>query len=191
MEFPEDRYEKFLIEEEERLRKEAEERKKTSEIASKTLGGLSNAGSALVSTKKTTEDQANNVTKIENKGMSMIVGLQAVNESSQEKTSFTSENGPSIVMPALSKVLSSDSRPPAISTKMLVFASNPFKSTEGNSNTKGSIVSLQLSDSDGNELKINNTDEAFVIQIPAQTPAKSFKSSVNLTGYTYFKVIQF
>lgn len=189
MEFPEDRYERFLKEEEERLQKEAEERKKTAEIASKTLGGLSNAGSALVTTKKTTEDQSSNLTKIENKGMAMLVGLQAFNESNEEKTSFTSNNGPSIEMPALSKILTSNSKVPAISTKMLVFASNPFKSVAGNSNTKGSIVSLQLSDSDGNELKINNTDEPFVIQIPAQTPAKSFKSSVNLTGYTYFKVI--
>jgi len=189
MEFPEDRYEKFLQEEEERLQKETEERKKTAEIASKTFNGLSNAGSALVSTKKTGEDQASsNLTKIENKGMAMIVGLQSFNESSEEKTSFTSDSGPSIEMPALSKILTNDSKVHAISTKMLVFASNPFKSASGNSNTKGSIVSLQLSDSDGNELKINNTDEPFVIQIPAQMPAKSFKSSVNLTGYTYFKV---
>lgn len=153
------------------------------------MKGISEAGTGLATATANGSNSTSNCTKIEKKGMALIVAKQAFNESDESGTTFSSDSsGTSIVMPPLTKVVngSNNSAPASISSKMLVSASNPFQSSKGSAS--GTIVSLELTDENGNELEINGTAEPFNIKIPAQKPAKSFKSSVGLFGFTYYKV---
>lgn len=136
----------------------------------------------------TASGNQSNMTKIESKGMALIVGKKNVNDSDDAPTEFKSDNGPAIKMPVLSSVIntSNSSIPPAIQTKMIVSGSNPFQSSK--SQAQGTIVSLELTDDFGNPLVINNTQEPFNIKIPAQEPAQDFIASVGLLGLNYHKV---
>lgn len=135
------------------------------------------------------EEGLNKTKKVESNGMALIVSKKKVNESSDEPATFSSDSGPAIKMPALSSVITENengTKPSAVSTNMIVSASNPFQSSKGS--TKGTIVSLKLSDENGTELVVNNTKEPFIINIPAQTPARKFQADVSLLGVNYHKL---
>jgi hypothetical protein len=148
------------------------------------------AGSALAST---STNETSNSTKVESKGLALIVSKRNTNDSTADsEQTFSSDSGSSIKMPALSSVLggnsssSSSNQSSQIQTRMLVAESNPFQSSK--SSVSGAIVSLDLTDSSGNEISVNNTLEPFVINIPASTLAKALEASVGLTGFTYHKL---
>jgi len=182
-EFPEDKYDAILDEEFEQEEKNIAIREKTSEIAKKSFEGISNAGGAMAN-----NSASNGTTKVEKKGMAIVAAKKNLNESSDEDTNFGTDSGPSIKMPSLSKVLKDGSAPASVATKMLVSASNPFQSSSPDKQAKGTIVSMELTDENGNPLSINGTDAPFVIQVPNQTPARAYKSSVDLIGFTYYKL---
>ena len=137
-------------------------------------------------------NDSGNATKIESQGMAMIVHKQSFNESDNSSSNqFSASSGPSIAMPSLSKIItgSSGSPPASISTKMLVSATNPFQSNTGSKQAKGTIVSMELADENGNTLAINNTEEPFVIRVPAPEPAQAFRTSVDLISFAYYKTV--
>ena len=181
--FPEDKYDAILDEEYEQEEKNVAIREKTSEIAKKSFEGISNAGGAIAN-----NSASNGTTKVEKKGMAIVAAKLSFNESSEDNTDFGTDSGPSIKMPSLSKVIKDGSAPASVATKMLVSASNPFQSSSPTKQAKGTIVSMELTDENGTPLSINGTDEPFVIQVPNQEPARAYKSSVDLIGFTYYKL---
>ena len=69
-----------------------------------------------------------NATKIQSKGMALIVQKQNFNASDNSTNDqFSSDSGPSIVMPSLNKLVnnSDNTESPSISTKMFVSSTNP------------------------------------------------------------------
>jgi hypothetical protein len=148
------------------------------------MNGISGAASAVQSNGV---DNQTNVTRIEKKGMALIVGKRNLNDTQDGPTKFETESGPSISMPAFSNITSNSTMPTGIQTKMIVSATNPLQGTSG-SQTKGTILSLDLADEFGRELVVNNTKEPFRLLIPAQQPARSFWAKISLFGFTYFKV---
>ena len=132
---------------------------------------------------------SDSATKIESQGMAMIVHKQSFNSSNNlSSNQFNTLSGPSIAMPSLNKIISGSS-PDSISTKMLVSATNPFQSNTEGKQAKGTIVSMELADENGNTLAINNTEEPFVIRVPAQEPAQAFRTSVDLISFAYYKTV--
>lgn len=69
-----------------------------------------------------------NATKIQSEGMALIVQKQNFNASDNSTNDqFSSDSGPSIVMPSLNKLInnSDDAASSSISTKMFTSSSNP------------------------------------------------------------------
>lgn len=130
-------------------------------------------------------------TKLQTGGMALLVAKKKFN--AQDDTcddQFSSDSGPSIKMPALGKVMKNlDGSEPNVATKMFVSSTNPFQSSDPNTQANGAIVSMELADEDGNPIPVNNTDEPFVIKVPAQEPARSYQGSVNLTAINYYKTV--
>ncbi len=189
--FPEDRFDSFLDEEEEKDNLALEKRIKTAEIAKKTFGGMSKAGDAISATRngsETVDSPQSNVTMISKKNMAMAVSKKNLSESLDEPSKIGTDSGLTINLPKFSSVLNGQA-PQAISTQFLMSNSNPFQGTSKTKQTSGTIVSLQLKDENGNPLKINNTAEPFNIRIPAQEPATAYNSSVSQVGFTYFKTL--
>jgi len=183
--FPEDKYETVLDEEFEQEEKNIAVREKTSEIAKKSFDGISNAGGAMANN---SDPNGNGTSKVEKKGMAIVASKKPFNASSEEDSSFGTDAGPSIKMPSLGKVIKDGSAPASVSSKMLVSGSNPFQSSSPDKQAKGTIVSMELTDENGVPLVINGTDEPFVIQVPNQIPAKSYRSSVDLFKPAVFKL---
>lgn len=182
--FPEDKYEAILDEEYEQEEQNIVVREKTAEIAKKSFDGISNAGGAMANN----SNSNGTATKVEKKGMAIVAAKISFNQSSEDSADFGTDAGPSIRMPSLNKVIKDGSAPASVSTKMLVSASNPFQSSSPGKQAKGTIVSMELTDENGNPLSINGTDEPFVIQVPNQEPARAYKSNVDLIGFTYYKL---
>ena len=137
----------------------------------------------------TKPDGKNNSTKIEKPGITLCVASKKFNESNHDSQDFSSDSGPAIKMPSLNMVIGSNgSAPSSISTKFFVSAVNPFQSSSSDKQARGSIVSMELSDENGNPLSINNTKAPFVIRVPSPQPANAYQSSVNLVSFTYYKV---
>ena len=185
--FPEDRFEAFLVKEEEKETSEKDQRVKTAEIAKKTFNGMSKAGDAMVSGPPKSGENQTNTTSINKKNMAMSVSKKNLSETADEPTKIGSDSGLTINMPKFGSVLNGQT-PQAISTQFLMSNSNPFQGSSKTKQTSGTIVSLTLKDENGNALNISNTEEPFVIRIPAPSPAESYNSSVELVGFTYFKV---
>jgi hypothetical protein len=183
--FPEDKYDTVLDEEFEQEEKNIAVREKTSEIAKKSFDGISNAGGAMANN---SDPNGNGTSKVEKKGMAIVASKKPFNASSEEDSSFGTDSGPSIKMPSLGKVIKDGSAPASVATKMLVSGSNPFQSSSPDKQAKGTIVSMELTDENGVPLVINGTDEPFVIQVPNQVPAKSYRSSVDLFKPAVYKV---
>ncbi|CAF0709342.1 unnamed protein product [Brachionus calyciflorus] len=183
--FPDEVYEEELAKEEEIFQQEEEARKQTANVAKRTFNGISGTGLALAAT----NSNGSNMTKIEQKGMSLIVGKKNLNESeSDSETEFSTDGGLSIVMPVISNVVntSNSSMPPSIVTSMIASAENPLQSSK--SKASGMIVSLKLTDETGCSIVVNNTKEPFNIKIPSATPAPAFIAYVNQTGINYHKL---
>ena len=139
-----------------------------------------------------TEGSENATKKIERPGVSLIVASKKVNESSVEEDmeQFSTESGPAIKMPSLSKVLDlNGSAPKSVSTKFFVSSFNPFQSSSSEKQARGTIVSMELTDENGQALSVNNTQAPFVIRVPSPQPAPAYQSNVGLIGFTYYKVI--
>ncbi len=93
-------------------------------------------------------------------------------------------------MPALNKLIScKDGSAPSVSTKMFVSATNPFQSSDSNTQINGAIVSMELADDNGNPIPVHNTSEPFVIKVPAQEPARSYHAEIGLTQTNYYKTV--
>lgn len=186
--FPDEVYEEQLVQEEIQFGKEEEERKKTADVAKRTFNGISGAGLALAAS-SSNGSNGTNMTRIESKGMSLIVGKKSLNDTENESaTEFSTGDGLSIVMPVVSSVVnkSNSSLPPSLVTSMIASSENPLQSSK--SKASGMIVSLKLTDDFGNPIVVNNTQEPFNIKIPSSTPAPSFKAYVNRTAINYHKL---
>jgi hypothetical protein len=123
--------------------------------------------------------------------MALVVQKQKFNQSENATNDqFRTDSGPSIVMPSLNKLIScEDGSSPSIATKMFVSATNPFQSSDPNTQVSGAIVSMELTDDDGNPIPVNNTAEPFVIRVPAQEPARTYEASIGLTQTNYYKTV--
>ena len=175
--FPEDKFEAQLDEEWEQEEVNIAVREKSSEIAKTSFNGISNAGGAMA-------NNSNGTSVVQKKGMAIVAAKLNFNETEEDKNAtFGVGAGPTIKMPKLSGLVAEGA-----ASRMLIAGSNPFQSSDPTKNTKGSIVSMELTDANGNPIPVNNTDEPFVIQVPNPEPAKSYRSSVDLIGYTIYKV---
>lgn len=128
-----------------------------------------------------------NETRVETAGLALVVGNRNVSEGGDQPQTFSSNSGSSIKMPSLSSVLN-DSAPNNIQTKMIAAGSNPYQNSAAQ--VSGSIVSLELTDSSGNPIKVSNTSEPFVIRIQPTSVASAFRASVPRVGYTIHKVLE-
>jgi hypothetical protein len=132
-----------------------------------------------------------------------MIGRKTLDEYESDDASTTMSvlssrpDGPSVVMPSLKSVLGKAAAGggggetksvSSVSTRMLIASANPFQSSSPGSQTQGTVVSFQLTDSLGNELNVSNTSEPFIIRVPTNKPANAFISSVKITGFTYHKV---
>ncbi len=201
--FPEERYESVLKVAAEKEKKEQEIRKKvglqvenknnqiferfsafeTSEIAKRSLNGVSGAADALTSS--IGNDTA---TTVRSKGLSLTVAKKAANESNEASTLDGDPSGSSIAMPAFGDILSSTDGLGQIATKLVVSNSNPFQSTASKSGVQGSIVTLTLSNDNGQEIAVNGTKKPFIISIPNASPVGVVSSAVKLLEFRYHKV---
>jgi hypothetical protein len=167
-------------------------RNKTADIAKKKFGGIGNAGKAMTNganLSNLTEGAGNYTKAVEGNGMSLIVSKSNVNQTSNDTATFQSNSGSSIKMPALKAVLGPNENgtiASSVATSMVVSASNPFQNKKDSSS--GTIVSLKLSDENGTDLVIKNTDEPFVLNVPSSSPAQLFQSSVGLYEIIYHKL---
>ena len=136
-------------------------------------------------------NNSGNATKLESKGMALVVAKKRFNASDEAgDDQFGTSSGPSIKMPALGKVMkNADGSESDVATKMFSSATNPFQSSDPNTQANGPIVSMELADANGNPIPVNNTDEPFVIRVPAQKPARSYQASINLTAINYYKTV--
>ena len=90
-------------------------------------------------------------------------------------------------MPSFGKVLNDSAAPSSVSTKMLVSGKNPFQSKSPGNSVTGTIVSMTLTDENGNELVVNNTKEPIVIQVPTNGDETLYKGAVSQVGFSYHK----
>ena len=128
------------------------------------------------------------MTSVSANGLSLVVGKRNPNDAAaNQPQTMNSENGASIQMPKLSSVFKDTSKVASgFQTKMVASDSNPYQSSQ--SSVTGSIVSLDLTDNDGNPLAISNTTEPFLIRIKCKQPARAFRANVSQVGITYHKV---
>lgn len=159
--FPEDRYQAKLNKEEENNRKVNEKRKKAALVGKKSKNGLSGVANAL-----------GNDTKISQKGVSLAV---------VKGSKFETDSGSSIALPQNNEFNNKK-------TKLIVSEKNPYQSVGSNSAVHGSIVTLELSDSNGQNVPVNNSKSPFVIKIPNTIESEVLSGTVNLTEITYHKV---
>jgi hypothetical protein len=155
----------------------------TSDIAKRSLNGVAGAADALTSS--IGNDTA---TTVRSKGLSLTVAKKAANESNEASTLDGDPSGSSIAMPAFGDILSSTDGLGQIATKLVVSNNNPFQSTSSKSGVQGSIVTLTLSNDNGEELAVNGTKKPFIISIPNASPVGVVTSSVKLLEYRYHKV---
>ncbi len=129
------------------------------------------------------------MTSVSSKGLALVVAKKSPSDASANAPqTFASENGgPAIQMPKMSSVFKDTSKVAGgVQAKMVASSSNPYVSSK--SSVSGSIVSLDLTDDNGNPIPVTNTSEPFVINIPATTPAKAFESKVDRFGINYHKM---
>ena len=153
------------------------------------MKGITDAATSL-SGNTNVVNETSNMTKLESKGLSLVVSAQNFSDSSNTSKQFegSGTDGASLVMPSLSKVLDKDAMSSGgVQTKMLVAESNPLQSIAG-SQASGPILSFEISDKSGNPLKVNNTAEPFRMFIPCKKPARAFIAELDPIGITYFKV---
>jgi hypothetical protein len=150
------------------------------------MSGILGAGTALAAT--SANDTNNNMTSVSAKGLSLVVAKRSASDASANAPqTFASENGgPAIQMPKMSSVFKNADTMGGVQAKMVASSSNPYVSSK--SGVSGSIVSLDLTDDNGNAIAVTNTSEPFVINIPATVPAKAFESKVDRFGINYHKV---
>lgn len=67
--------------------------------------------------------------------------------------------------------------------------SNSFQSSNADTQANGAIVSMELTDNNGEPISVNNTAEPFVIKVPAQDPPRLYDGSIDLIGMNYYKTI--
>lgn len=184
-EFPEDKFAEFQEKQEvEKIRKETVIQK-TSEIARRAFGGISEVAGALTSTGQT---KNGTTTSLSQKNMQLVVSAKKVNESEDGPSDFEA-NGIEISMPKLSSVLNDTASPSSVSSKMLVSGNNPYKSKSGKGDITGTIVSYELTDQNGEKLVVNNTKEPITLRIPTNGNDKMFVGRVERVGINYHKVI--